>query len=153
MKKSSVEIIVGLFCILGLICVAYLTIKLGKMELFGDNNYQVKALFETASGLRKGSVVEMAGVSVGRVDSINLQLEQGKAKALVALTIRQDVQLDTDVIASIRRSGLVGDMYIKLSPGGGDEILKAGDKITETESAIDLEELIGKYIFGNVDKK
>jgi len=148
MKKSSVEISVGIFVLIGIICVGYLTVRLGKMELIGDNYYTLFARFRSVSGLKTGTEVEIAGVQIGLVDSITLDRE--KRMAMVKLKIRKDIVLTDDVIASVKTAGLIGDKYIKLSPGGSDRVLKPGDLITETESAVDLEELISKYVFGKV---
>jgi len=148
MKKSSTDLIVGIFVLVGILCVGYLTVKLGKMELIGGNYYSLFARFQSASGLKPGASVEIAGVPVGRVDAISL--DKKRMAAQVELRIRKDVQLSDDVIAAIKTSGLIGDKFIKLSPGGSDEILKPGGMITETQSAIDLEELISKYVFGSI---
>ncbi len=148
MNKSSIEIGVGIFVLIGILCVGYLTIRLGKMELLGDNNYPVYARFQSISGLKNGASVEMAGVQIGQVGSISLSKEE--KVAIVKLKIQKGMVLSDDVIASIKTSGLIGDKYIKLSPGGSDQDLKPGDTIIETESAIDLEELISKYVFGDV---
>lgn len=148
MKKSSVEIAVGLFVVIGIVCVGYLTIRLGKMELIGGNYYSLKASFHSVSGLKTGAQVEIAGVQVGQVDSISLdRIEQ---VAIVKMKIDREVVLTDDVIASVKTSGLIGDKYINLAPGGSEEILNSGDTITETESALDLEELISKYVFGGL---
>lgn len=148
MKKPSVEVAVGLFVLIGIACVGYLTIKLGKMELLGADYYSVSAKFENVAGLKVGAQIEMAGVQIGQVEAITLDLEDQIAD--VRFKIREGVVLTDDVIASVRTSGLIGDKYIKLSPGGSDVILKPGDTIIETESVIDLEELISKYVFGKV---
>ncbi|MCK4426532.1 MAG: outer membrane lipid asymmetry maintenance protein MlaD, partial [Deltaproteobacteria bacterium] len=148
MKKYSMETIVGIFVFIGLLCVGYLTIKLGKMELIGGNNYILSARFNSVSGLKTDSSVEMAGVEIGRVSKIGLDLE--REMALVTLKIRKDVQITDDAIASIKTSGMIGDKFVKITPGGSDIMLQPGETITETESAIDLEELISEYIFGSV---
>ena len=148
MKKSSVELGVGIFVLIGLICVGYLNIRLGKVQLLDDEHYYLNARFQSVTGLKVGASVEIAGVPVGEVDSISLDHEEQVAR--VRLKIKKDVALSDDVIASVKTSGLIGDKYIKLSPGGSDEILKPGDTITETESALDIEELISKYAFGGV---
>lgn len=147
MKKKSIETSVGIFFLLGLICVGYLTVKLGKMEILGENNYTVFAKFTSVSGLKKGSQVELAGVKIGSIDSISLDKDD---RALVKLKIDNNIALTDDVIASVKTSGLIGDKYIKISQGGSDIILKPGDRITETQSAVDIEELISKYVFGGV---
>jgi phospholipid/cholesterol/gamma-HCH transport system substrate-binding protein len=148
MKKASVETAVGIFVIIGILCVGYLTIKLGKMEWIGDNYYRLSAQFQSVSGLTTGAYVEMAGVQIGQVDSITLDQERQVAR--VKMKIQKGVVLTDDVIASVKTAGMIGDKYIKISPGGSDEVLKPGDMITETESALDLEELISKYVFGGV---
>ena len=148
MNKSSVELGVGIFVLIGLICVGYLTIQLGKMKLLGDDHYFLNARFLSVSGLKAGAQVEIAGVEVGQVDSISLDAKDNVA--MVRLKIKKDIVLTDDVIASVKTSGLIGDKYIKLSPGGSDEILGPEDTITETESALDIEELISKYAFGDV---
>jgi phospholipid/cholesterol/gamma-HCH transport system substrate-binding protein len=139
---------VGVFMIIGLVCVGYLTIKLGRMQVFGGDYYLVEARFQNISGLRNGASVEMSGVQIGQVASIGLNLED-KA-AVVQLKIRKDLALSEDVIASVKTAGLIGDKYIKLSPGGAEETIKPGGRITETQSAVDLEDLISKYVFGGV---
>jgi phospholipid/cholesterol/gamma-HCH transport system substrate-binding protein len=139
---------VGVFMIIGLVCVGYLTIKLGQMQVFGGDYYLVEARFQNISGLRNGASVEMSGVQIGQVASIGLNLED-KA-AVVHLKIRKDLALSEDVIASVKTAGLIGDKYIKLSPGGAEETIKPGGRITETQSAVDLEDLISKYVFGGV---
>jgi phospholipid/cholesterol/gamma-HCH transport system substrate-binding protein len=148
MKKSSVEVAIGLFVVVGLVCVGYLTIKLGKMELLGSDYYFVNARFQNVAGLKVGAQIEMAGVQIGQVDGISLDPKD--LVAMVRFKVREGVVLTDDVIASVRTSGLIGDKYIKLTPGGSDVILKPGDTIVETESVIDLEELISKFVFGKV---
>ncbi len=150
MKKTSVETAVGVFVLIGLISVAYLTIKLGKMEWFGDNYYTLDAQFDSVSGLKAGAQVDMAGVEIGQVADIRLDNE--RQVAIVRLKIVKSVMLTDDVIASVKTSGLIGDKFIKLTPGGSDRILEAGDMIIETESALDIEELVSKYVFGDAEK-
>lgn len=148
MKKFTKETSVGIFVLIGLLCVAYLTIKLGRLEIFGEDAYRLTARFSSVGGLRPGGSVELAGVKVGSVARIYLDPET--YLAMVEMQIRKDIELSADTIASIKTSGLIGDKYVALSPGGLDEYLKAGDTITETESALDIESLISKYAFGNV---
>ena len=149
MKKGSVELGVGIFVIIGLICVGYLTIQLGQMKLLGDDHYFLNARFLSVTGLKAGAQVEIAGVEVGQVDSISLDVKDNVA--MVRLKIKKNIALTDDVIASVKTAGLIGDKYIKLSPGGSDDILEPEDTITETESALDIEELISKYAFGDVN--
>ena len=141
---------VGVFVLIGLCCVAYLTVRLGKMEIIGNNNYSVVAKFRSVSGLKPGARVEIAGVGVGKVDAI--ALDQQKQMASVTMKIEKNIILDDEVIASIRTSGLIGDKFIKLTPGGSDITLQNGGQITETESALDIEELISKYVFSDNKK-
>jgi phospholipid/cholesterol/gamma-HCH transport system substrate-binding protein len=148
MKRSSIELGVGIFVLIGLACVGYLTIKLGKMEWLGENHYMLNARFESVSGLKAGAEVDLAGVQIGQVDSIRLDTE--RQMALVRLKIQKGVELSEDVIASVKTAGLIGDKYINISPGGSPEKLKPEDTIEETESALDIEELISKYVFGKV---
>jgi phospholipid/cholesterol/gamma-HCH transport system substrate-binding protein len=148
MKKPYIETAVGIFVFIGILCVGYLTIKLGKIEWIWDKHYPVYARFQSVSGLKPGAHVEMAGVKIGKVDFISLDPET--QLAVVKMKLQKDVVLTEDVIASVTTGGLIGDKYIKLSPGASERILKPGDLITETESAVNLEELISKYVFGGV---
>jgi len=148
MKKASIETAVGLFVLIGILCVGYLTVKLGKMEILGKDYYSVDAQFDSVTGLKVGANVEMAGVPIGKVEAIALDAKRQVAR--VRLKIQQSVVLTDDTIASVKTAGMIGDKYIKLSPGGSDLILKSGDTIIETESALDLEELISRYVFGGL---
>ncbi len=141
---------VGVFVLLGLLCVAWMTIKLGRMELFSDEGFVLNARFTNISGLRVGADIEMAGVPVGKVASIQLQRTETETMALVTLRFNEDLQLPDDTIASVRTAGLIGDKFIDVAPGGSPDILEAGDTITDTEPAIDLGSLISKYAFGSV---
>ncbi len=142
------EAVVGLFVLLGLLCVAYLTVKLGRMELGRGDGYALEARFTSVSGLRVGASVEIAGVSVGRVTEI--RLDSKESMAVVSLQVNRDVKLTDDAIASVKTSGLIGDKYIDIQPGGNGSPLSNGDTITDTESAVDIEALISKYVFGKV---
>jgi phospholipid/cholesterol/gamma-HCH transport system substrate-binding protein len=151
MKTTSIEMAVGTFVLIGLAALGYLTIKLGKMELLGENYYRVKARFYSVSGLKTGASVELAGVRIGQVEKISLDTDRFVAN--ITLKIHKGIELSEDVIASVKTSGMIGDKFIKLSPGGSEEILRPGDTITETESALDIEELISKYIFGELKQE
>jgi len=148
MKKTSIEASVGIFMLIGIVCVGYLSIRLGKMEWGGDRFYPVFARFQSVSGLIAGAHIELAGVHIGRVDSI--VLDPKRQVAVVELKIQKGVMLSDDVIASVKTSGLIGDKYLQLAPGSSDTVLKPGGMITETESAVDIEALISKYVFGGV---
>ncbi|HSC55957.1 MAG TPA: outer membrane lipid asymmetry maintenance protein MlaD [Nitrospira sp.] len=146
MEKARLEFIVGVFVLVGILCLGYLSIKLGKLELIGGNVYEVVAQFNTASGLKAGSSVEIAGVEVGRVRAITLNDD----RAAVILAVDDKVKLYTDTIASIKTRGIIGEKFLALSPGGGGDPLKPGDTIRDTESGLDLEELVSQYVHGNV---
>ena len=147
MQKAKLELIVGAFVLVGLICLGYLSIKLGKLEIIGGHLYEVEAEFDSVSGLKPGATVEIAGVEAGRVKAITLKEDRG----LVTLSIRNDVKLFSDTIASIKTRGIIGEKFVSLSPGGGGEVLPAGSKIRDTESGLDLEELVSQYIHGKVN--
>jgi phospholipid/cholesterol/gamma-HCH transport system substrate-binding protein len=131
--------------VVGFICFAWLSIKLGDIDLFGAESRTVIARFVSVSGLKSGASVEIAGVQIGKVTDIRLDQENFEAE--VHMQIDRNVDLQEDSIAAIRTAGIIGDRYVKISPGGSDELIKPGGEIIETESAINLEELISKYIF------
>lgn len=149
MKRAGLETIVGVFVLVGILCLAYLSIKLGKMEILGGNNFEINAEFNSVSGLKEGASVEIAGVEVGRVSSIVLEPEKGYM-ARVTMIIQSGLKLSDDTIASVRTSGIIGDKFILLKPGGSETYLKPGGVIRDTESAVDLEQLISEYIHGKV---
>ncbi len=140
--------LIGVFVAIALACMAYLTIKLGRMEVFDDSGYTVTARFTSVAGLRVGANVEIAGVAIGKVSAIRLSTEDFSAQ--LDQCIDKGVPLSEDVMASVKTSGLIGDKYISITPGGSDEKLAAGSTITDTESSMDLESLIGKFVFGGV---
>lgn len=146
MEKTKLELVVGVFVFIGLVCLGYLSIKLGKLELVGGSVYEVEAQFNSASGLKPGSTVEIAGVEVGRVRGITLIEDRAKVK----LAVNNTVKLYTDTIASIKTRGIIGEKFLALSPGGGGDLLKPGDTIRDTESGLDLEELVSQYVHGKV---
>ncbi|WP_084067023.1 outer membrane lipid asymmetry maintenance protein MlaD [Desulfocicer vacuolatum] len=144
-KKKWVEFYVGLFVIVGVLCSGYLLISLGDLDIGGNKTYRINAYFSNVAGLKNGATVEMAGVEIGRVISVNLDTK--KLLARVIMGIHKEVVLAEDAIASVKTSGIIGDKYISLSPGGSDMILEDGDILFNTESAIDIESLVSKYIF------
>jgi phospholipid/cholesterol/gamma-HCH transport system substrate-binding protein len=147
-KKYHVEVAVGIFILACLLAVGYLTIKLGKMEIIGADDYTIRARFQSVAGLKSGGNVVIAGVDIGKVSHIELNQEQ--MVAIVYMDIDSDIQLSEDSIASVKTSGLIGDKYIRISPGGSPDMLQPGDMIVDTESALDIEELVSKYVFGDV---
>ncbi len=147
MKKYSKETQVGIFVLVGFIAIAYMTVKLGNVHLFSDDHYAIVAKFNDVTGLKINAPVQMYGVEMGFVEKIDI--DQNTGMSSVTLRIRKDIQLTDDTIASVKTSGLIGDKFVKLSRGGGEPI-KPGAILRDTESAIDLEELISKYVFGGV---
>ncbi len=145
MNKINVEMIVGLFLLVGLLAVSYLAVKMGDLDLFSDDSYPVTARFTSISGLKEGAVVELGGVKIGKVAGI--ELDRDEYEAVVDLNIYKGVRLQDDSIASIRTAGIIGDRFVNITPGGSEDFLQAGGEIEETESAISLEELVSKYIF------
>jgi phospholipid/cholesterol/gamma-HCH transport system substrate-binding protein len=151
MKQTKLEFLVGSFVLLGLAAVAYLTVKLGAGSIVGGDTYRIEARFTNASGLNVGGSVHVAGVPVGRVESI--RVEPTDYSAIVTLSVLSGLHLPTDSMASIKTTGLIGDKYISLSPGADETSLKPGERITMTESSVDIESLIGKMAFGGLDKE
>lgn len=148
MKKFNVELAVGLFMIAGFLCFVYLSLQLGEFSVFaGDRSYTVSAEFDNISGLKVGAILEIAGVNVGRISAVSLGKNE---RAHVEMQINKGVPVSEDAIASVRTQGIIGDKYIRISQGGSDVMLKDGGRISETESAVDLEEMVSKYIFGKV---
>ena len=144
-KILTNEFTVGLFMLIGLVCISYLAIKMGDIDLFRANNYLIEARFTSVSGLKEGAFVEAAGVQVGQVKSITYLPEDALAR--VVLRIEDNITIPDDATASIRTAGIIGDKFVKITPGGSPDYLESGMVITETEPSINLEELISKYIF------
>lgn len=151
MKKYAMETTVGIFLVFGLFCIGYMTVKLGHVSLLGDNTYSLFARFTTVSGLRAGSPVDMLGIEVGRVG--RLTMDQKDQKAVVEIRIQKDIKVYDDAIASIKTEGLIGDMFLSIDPGGAGKLLGPGGTIIETQPAVDIVDLIGKYAFGEVRKQ
>jgi phospholipid/cholesterol/gamma-HCH transport system substrate-binding protein len=146
MKKFDLELAVGLFIIAGIICLGYLSIKLGKLEIVGERGYEIYGVFSNVGGLKVGAGVEIAGVTVGRVKSVTLKNYQ----AYVVLNFPKGLKIQEDAIASIKTSGLIGEKYIDITPGASENDIEPGGRIRETQPAIDIEELISKFVFGKI---
>ncbi|MDP2157520.1 MAG: outer membrane lipid asymmetry maintenance protein MlaD [Nitrospirota bacterium] len=146
MKKFDLELAVGVFLLIGILSIGYLSVKLGNLDLTGKRGYIIRAEFEKAGGIKPGAVVEIAGVEVGSIKNIHLN----NNAALIELAIDDTVKIHDDAIASIKTKGLIGEKFIQITPGGSDKILPSGGKIRDTESAVDIEELISKFVFGKV---
>jgi phospholipid/cholesterol/gamma-HCH transport system substrate-binding protein len=146
MRKFDLELAVGLFMIIGILCLGYISIKFGKMEILGEEGYDVEAVFANSGGLKNGSSVVIAGVDVGRVKQIVLDDYQAR----VVLNLPRDITIQEDAIASIKTKGLIGEKYVEITPGGLEEVIQPGGRIRDTQSAVDFEELISNYVFGKL---
>jgi phospholipid/cholesterol/gamma-HCH transport system substrate-binding protein len=151
MKKYSMETTVGIFVVIGLMLVGYMTVKLGKLDVLGGDYYTLDASFTSITGLRPGGSIQITGVEVGKVDMITLNQED--QVAVVTMKIKKGIVIYDDAIASIKTSGIIGDKYVSIDAGGSEDVLEPGGTITETESAVDIIDLVGKYAFGSVDEK
>ena len=148
MDRKGLELGVGLFLLVGFLCLGYLSFKLGDVHPWGSSNYEVYAKFSNIAGLKEKATVTMAGVPIGQVKGI--QLKDGQA--LLTLSIHKSVRLEDDVIASIKTMGIIGDKYVSISPGASEEYIKPGGVMKETQPPLDLENLVSKYVFGGVEK-
>ncbi len=148
MFKLKKETAVGLFVLVGLLAISYMSIKLGNVQLFTDKYYSVQANFADISGLKVNAPVQMFGVKVGYVEDISLNQKDGVAQ--VIMLIEKEVKLTDDAIVSVKTNGLIGDKYLKIAPGGLGDPVKPGDTLFDTNPAIDLEDLISKFAFGKV---
>ncbi len=135
------QLVVGIFTIVGILALVYLSTRLGKVDLFSKPGDTLYANFDNISGLKAGDQVEIAGVTVGKVSAISLTED----RAHVALALHQGIEVDSDAIASVYTSGLIGDKYVAIALGGGDP-LQNGGTIRQTQSAFQLETAIGKLI-------
>ena len=149
MNNSRTEILVGFFVLIGLACLGYLAIKLGKLEVMGSSGYTVYADFSSVAGLKIGDPVEIAGVKIGRVGAVRL----AEDRARLEVRVQDGVKLQDDVIASVRARGLIGDKFVLVSPGASDKIIPPGGKIRETDSPPDITDLIGRFVGGDLTSK
>jgi phospholipid/cholesterol/gamma-HCH transport system substrate-binding protein len=146
MNKKSIEILVGLFVLLGMAAMLFLALKAANLASFGQSEgYTVRARFDNIGGLKPRAPVRSAGVTVGRVKSISL--DPKTYQGVVRLEIDNHFKFPKDTSAKILTAGLLGDQYIGLEPGYEEKELVAGDTITQTQSAVVLENLIGQFIF------
>ena len=149
MNKINIELITGIFVIIGIVCFTWLAVSVAGATFTEQPGYSLSARFTSISGLRNGAIVEGAGVRIGTVTGIDFDPEA--FEAIVHLRINEDVPIQEDAIASIRTQGIIGEKYINIVPGGFDELLTEGMEIYETESSISLEELVSRYIFSSDD--
>jgi phospholipid/cholesterol/gamma-HCH transport system substrate-binding protein len=147
MNSKKLELSVGAFVLIGLVAILYLALQVGSNRWAGDY-YTLSARFQNAGGLNEGGSIQIAGVKVGTIGSITLNKEQ--MVAMVELKLPVDLVLDDDTIASVKSTGLIGDKYLSLNPGGSGLQLVPGDVIVDTESALDIEDLISRFAFGSI---
>ena len=148
MKKYSKETVVGIFVVIGLFCIAYMTVKLGNVGFIGENTYSLIGKFTSVTGLRTGNPVNMLGLEIGRVEKFSM--DQENQQVVVEFKINKGIEIYDDAIASIKTEGLIGDKYVAIDPGGGGDLLADGDLITDTNSPTDIMDLVSKYAFGDV---
>ncbi len=146
MRKMDLEFAVGLFMVIGILCLGYLSIRMGNLEVFGGDGYEIQAVFANTGGLKSGSSVAIAGVEVGRVKEIFLEDYQAKA----VMVLSPDIKVQRDAVASIKTKGLIGEKFVEITPGGSEKLIKQGGRIRKTESAVDFEQLLSQYIFGDM---
>jgi phospholipid/cholesterol/gamma-HCH transport system substrate-binding protein len=151
MYNKTVELVVGLFMLAGMVALLFLALQVSGLSLDSQkDSYRVYAMFDDLGGLSVRGKVSMAGVTIGRVSSVTLEKET--YSALVEMEIYSEVDgLTADSVASIETSGLLGDKYVAIRIGGDEEILKDGDTIFDTQSALNLEKLIGAFASGQAD--
>lgn len=142
-KKA--EIAAGAFLLLGLAALAYLSLSIGGLQLRSRDSTRLRARFSNVGDLKPHAPVKLAGVTIGRVETIRLV----DYYAEVELTVDRTVQLPTDTIASIATAGLLGEAHVSLSPGAADRNLASGERISHTEPALNVADLLSRYAFGN----
>jgi phospholipid/cholesterol/gamma-HCH transport system substrate-binding protein len=148
-RGFSLEMMVGVFTIVGVAALGYLAVGLGELRLYSGNEYALYAEFDNVSGLKPGATVEVAGVQVGSVTG----LELNDPSAKVTMMLRNDFKVKDDDIAMIRTKGIIGDRYVKISRGASESYLEEGATISDTESVVDLEDVIGKLVHNMTSDK
>ncbi len=141
-RSFTVEFWVGVFALFGAGCFGFLALNIASIRLSNSGYYDIMAEFDSVSGLKLGAPVEIAGVEIGSVSAIDLK----GTSAQIQLRIQDGVQLRDDDIAAIRTKGIIGDRYIKVVPGGSTSMVAQGGRLSDTESAVEFEEIIGKLI-------
>ena len=147
MSKLNIQLVTGLFVVIGIACFTYAAVTVGGASFTARPGYTLQARFTSISGLRVGGVVEAAGVRIGTVSGI--EFDPDSYEAIVSLRINEGIPIQEDAIAAIRTQGIIGEKYVKITPGGFEELLGDGSEIFETESAISLEDLVSRYIFSS----
>ena len=148
MGNSRIEILVGIFLVIGFCAFGWLSLRLGEVTLFSEGKtYSLEAAFNNVSGLKTGAEIQISGVSVGTVKQIRLDEDN---MALVRMQLNRKVRLPKDSMASIKTQGIIGDKYIQITLGGDEDVYKPGETVVDTESTLDIESLISKFAFGGV---
>ena len=151
-QSRAIDVSTGLFVLLGLVAIVFLVTQISNREFsLTETSFRLKAQFENIGGLKTGAPVKMAGVTIGRVESIDYDMKLLKAIVTLRIDKRYD-EIPTDSDASIFTAGLLGGQYIGISPGGSEEYFKDGDQVEFVQDAIVLENLISKYLFSQADK-
>jgi phospholipid/cholesterol/gamma-HCH transport system substrate-binding protein len=145
MSKLNIQMVTGVFVIAGILAFTYAAVTIGGVRFSEQPGYTLHARFTSISGLQTGAIVEAAGVRIGIVN--NIEFDPESYEAIVSLRINAEVPVQEDAIAAIRTQGIIGEKFVKIIPGGFEELLEDGDEIFETESSVSLEELVSKYIF------
>lgn len=147
MAKRNLEILVGLFVLLGSVALVFVALKAANLASFNrGDTYGLTARFDNIGGLKARAPVRSAGVVVGRVTGISL--DPKTYQGVVTLEVDRRFQFPKDSAAKILTAGLLGDQYIGIEPGGDDKNLAAGDNLAQTQSAVVLENLIGQFLTG-----
>jgi phospholipid/cholesterol/gamma-HCH transport system substrate-binding protein len=150
MERTTLDLWVGAFVVAGIAALVVLALKVGNLSTYNvSETYQLQAHFTNVGGLKPTASVRSAGVLVGRVTSISLDPERYEAKVMMSIDKRY--QFPKDTFANILTSGLLGEQYIGLMAGGDEKMLQGGDEFKKTQSAVVLEELIGKFLFSKAD--
>lgn len=151
MERTTLDLWVGLFVVAGLAAVLVLAMKVGNLNTFRmSESYALQAEFDNIGGLKARSPVKSAGVVVGRVTAIKFNNKSFRAQ--VSMVVDKRYQFPKDTFAKILTSGLLGEQYIGLDPGGDEQVLKSGDQIAKTQSAIVLESLISSFLYSKASE-
>ena len=152
MERSVIDLWVGIFVALGIAALLFLALKAGNVDsIIKSKGYLVSAEFDNIGGLKAKAPVKSAGVIVGRVD--NVSFSNQSLRAVVKLNLDKQFQFPKDSSASILTSGLLGDQFVGIDPGGALENLQDGDRVRITQSAIVLEKVIGQFLYGKMSEK
>lgn len=143
--SRTTQLVVGIFAALGIAAMAFLSFRLGKVELFTPPSYRIYANFDNIAGLKDGADIEIAGVEVGKV--VGIALNQDRAR--ITMRLDRGVKVDEDAVAAIRTRGIIGDKYVAISPGAGEKYVGDGGTLRQTESSFVLEDAIGQLLSGS----